>query len=228
MWAQQDLRRVLGVAGARVVCRDLPVRACAGRLRRVRALRARSSPSGSRTAPRASSCRRGAHASRLSPPEPGLRVGRSVAEMRPRSGRLQGSRATGDPALAGFRSAPETKPEGPRLRGPSRRIPALDLVEALPARASRKRRRTARSREPPTLARRFPVVPGTRLYPLVPPLPVLSSLKPDHLLSAVAPAYALRADGGRAEPCSARGPRTTDSSSPRSSATVTLESDGSA
>jgi hypothetical protein len=25
MWAQQDLRRVLGVAGARVVCPDLPV-----------------------------------------------------------------------------------------------------------------------------------------------------------------------------------------------------------
>ena len=55
------------------------------------------------------------------------------------------------------------------------------------------------SREPPTLARRFPVVPGARLYPLVPPLPVLSSLKPDHLLSAVMPAYALRADGGRVE-----------------------------
>jgi len=54
-------------------------------------------------------------------------------------------------------------------------------------------------REPPTLAKRFPVVPGARLYPLVPPLPVLSSLKPDHLLSAVASAYALRADGGRAE-----------------------------
>jgi hypothetical protein len=52
------------------------------------------------------------------------------------------------------------------------------------------------NREPPTLARRFPVVPGARLYPLVPPLPVLSSLKPDHLLSAVVPAYALRADGG--------------------------------
>ena len=29
------------------------------------------------------------------------------------------------------------------------------------------------NREPPTLARRFPVVPGARLYPLVPPLPVL-------------------------------------------------------
>ena len=43
------------------------------------------------------------------------------------------------------------------------------------------------------------MVPGARLYPLVPPLPVLSSLKPDHLLSAVAAAYALRADGGRAE-----------------------------
>ncbi len=28
-------------------------------------------------------------------------------------------------------------------------------------------------REPPTLARRFPVVPGTRPYPSVPPLPVL-------------------------------------------------------
>ena len=25
MWAQQDLRRVLGVAGARVVCPELPV-----------------------------------------------------------------------------------------------------------------------------------------------------------------------------------------------------------
>jgi hypothetical protein len=37
-------------------------------------------------------------------------------------------------------------------------------------------RPAARNAEPPTLARRFPVVPGARLYPLVPPLPVLESV----------------------------------------------------
>ena len=76
------------------------------------------------------------------------------------------------------------------------------------------------------------MVPGARLYPLVPPLPVLSSLKPDHLLSAVVPAYALRADGGRTAPVGRErqgaAPRTTESSRPRSSETVTLDSVGSA
>lgn len=42
--------------------------------------------------------------------------------------------------------------------------------------ASRGQTTAVRSRKSPTLARRFPVVPGTRPYPLVPPLPVLESL----------------------------------------------------
>ena len=80
------------------------------------------------------------------------------------------------------------------MSSPSSSVTSVGVVEALPAGASA----CGASCEPPTLARRFPVVPGARLYPLVPPLPVLSSLKPDHLLSAVSPAYALQADGGRA------------------------------
>ena len=78
------------------------------------------------------------------------------------------------------------------MQPPSRSVTSVGVVEALPAGP-----RPAALSEPPTLARRFPVVPGARLYPLVPPLPELSSLKPDHLLSAVAPAYAPDADGGR-------------------------------
>ena len=73
-------------------------------------------------------------------------------------------------------------------------VTSVGLVEALPARRPGVRTSHGANREPPTLARRFPVVPGARLYPLVPPLPVQSSLKPDHLLSAVPGAYALQAD----------------------------------
>ena len=155
IWAQQDLRRMLGIAGARVVAGDFPLPRAQEVFDESGALRARSSRSGSATTSPRSSTRR-AHS-------PSLR----------------------------------RTPRGRVSAAPLERIPALDLVEALPARASRATH--GANREPPTLARRFPVVPGARLYPLVPPLPVLSSLKPDHLLSAVAPAYALRADGESAE-----------------------------
>ena len=59
------------------------------------------------------------------------------------------------------------------MSSPSSTVTSVGVVEALPARRSQT---TGASCEPPTLARRFPVVPGARLYPLVPPLPVLSSL----------------------------------------------------
>ena len=38
IWAQQDLRRILGIAGARVVAGDFPLASCVQRVRRVRTL----------------------------------------------------------------------------------------------------------------------------------------------------------------------------------------------
>ena len=144
IWAQQDLRRILGIAGrgwSRASFRSPRAQnvfdaegACA----------TRCSPIDSGSTSRTSS-----HEAAASPPRRLTRERRGAAARRPLD--------------------PDT---------------SVGLVEALPALLSNERTCGAK-REPPTLARRFPVVPGARLYPLVPPLPVLSSLKPDHLLSAV-------------------------------------------
>ena len=73
-----------------------------------------------------------------------------------------------------------SKPTKGRARRPfvvNITVTSVEVVEALPGTVPLTRSPCGASREPPTLARRFPVVPGARLYPLVPPLPVLSSLK---------------------------------------------------
>ena len=105
MWAQADLRKILGVAGARVVGDELPVAA------------------------RAREARRGRPAAR--------RRARGTAAAAPRGARRRGR--TGARRLG---SAPE-KTRG-RLRGPSIRLPASYLVEALPAPASEAGRRETR------------------------------------------------------------------------------------
>ena len=97
--------------------------------------------------------------------------------MRPRTTSSRHRARPGDGVLRFERSS--KKKEG-RRGGPPIRLPALDLVEALPTTCGR-----GAISEPPTLARRFPVVPGTHLYPLVPPLPILESSTLDHLLSAI-------------------------------------------
>ena len=175
IWAQQDLRRILGIAGARVVAGDFPLPRAYEAFDESGRLASPLSPSASAPTSRLVTSRT-AHVALSRRTSQSLRRGREADAFRDLRDR--------NPALAGFRSAPENA-EGPRFRGPSRRIPALISRGASGACLSEETTHSA-NREPPTLARRFPVVPGARLYPLVPPLPVLSSLKPDHLLSAVA------------------------------------------
>ena len=194
------VRRDLGAAGSAAHTRHRRrprrrgrVPASPGRTRRSTSperCRARSSPSASApTSPR--SCTRPRLSlSLLEPP----RFARHRMP-RPRSGRLQGS-ARPEIRRSGFRSTQERRGAAPGA-APRDGYQRWISRGASGTCVSNETTRSA-SREPPTLARRFPVVPGARLYPLVPPLPVLSSLKPDHLLSAVVPAYAPRADGGRA------------------------------
>ena len=157
IWAQQDLRRILGIAGARVVAGDFPL-------------------------PRAYEAF----------DESGTLASPLVAE------RLRSHLAALVHEASPLSRSPRRTPRGRAMAAPrngyQRWISRGASGTCLPRETTH-----SANREPPTLARRFPVVPGARLYPLVPPLPVLSSLKPDHLLSAVMPAYALRADGGRAE-----------------------------
>ena len=125
-------RRVLGVAGARVVCPDLPVGRAAGRVRRDRRSRSSSWQNGSRT--------HVAELVREAVPMPIARLitlARRAALQSP----LVAVAAAKQPPLGML-----SRKEGPRLRGPSRTwIPALDLVEALPARCPSTARRESRA-----------------------------------------------------------------------------------
>ncbi len=121
LWAQQDLRRVLGVAGARVVCPELPV----GRAQDVcdrTADRARSSSSGS--GPTSRSC----SGSRADACRCLISLAQPIATLR--SSRL------GDPAIRNSARADSgsAQKKGRVSAALLERIPALDLVEALPAR----------------------------------------------------------------------------------------------
>ena len=212
---------MLGVAGARVVCRDSPGLARTG----VRRSGRRAEPARRRAA---------AHASGRARPrggtdprsllEPADVVGSCDAAAKRTPLGILRDRKSG---ASRFPVCARKKRRGAASPRPLETDTSVGFGRGASGTCLPKETTHGANREPPTLARRFPVVPGTRLYPPVPPLPVLSSLKPDHLLSAVAQhTHSKRMEVERRSTVGE--PSTTDSSRPRSSGTVTLESDVSA